>query len=168
MVVGIKQTRREISTGSVVSTPTDCPAAFSLNCTNGGSVATTSKKMIVKAERRIVNAISFGVFWRFDPSTKEIILSRKVSPCSETIRTTIRSLSTLVPPVTALRSSPLSRITGADSPVMVDSSTLAIPSMMTPSEGMTSPASQTTISPLCSSVAGIEISSSPSSFRATI
>ena len=57
---------------------------------------------------------------------------------------TIRSLSTRVPPVTALRSPPLSRMTGADSPVMADSSTLAIPSMTSPSPGMMSSASQTT------------------------
>ena len=37
--------------------------------------------------------------------------------------------STRVPPVTALRSPPLSRMTGADSPVMAASSTLAMPSI---------------------------------------
>ena len=39
------------------------------------------------------------------------------------MRTTIRSDSTRVPPVTAERSPPDSRITGADSPVIADSST---------------------------------------------
>ncbi len=67
---------------------------------------------------------------------------------------TIRSESTLVPPVTALRSPPLSRMTGALSPVMADSSTLAIPSITSPSPGMRSPASQTTMSPLRSWVPG--------------
>ncbi len=66
--------------------------------------------------------------------------SRKVSPGSEVIRTTIRSDRTTVPPVTADRSLPDSRITGADSPVMADSSTTAIPSTMSPSPGMTCPA----------------------------
>ena len=66
--------------------------------------------------------------------------SRKVWPGSEVIRTTIRSESTLVPPVTALRSPPLSRMTGADSPVIADSSTEAMPSMTSPSPGMISPA----------------------------
>ena len=80
--------------------------------------------------------------------------SRKVSPGSEVIRTMIWSESTLVPPVTALRSPPLSRITGADSPVMADSSTEAMPSMTSPSPGMISPAETTTTSPLRSSVAG--------------
>jgi hypothetical protein len=63
------------------------------------------------------------------------------------IRTTIRSDSTFVPPVTALRSPPASRMTGADSPVMADSSTLAMPSMTSPSPGMIWPASTTTMSP---------------------
>ena len=75
--------------------------------------------------------------------------SRKPSPFSIVTRMTMRSLSTRVPPVTALRSPPLSRITGADSPVMAASSTLAMPSMTSPSAGMTSPASQTTMSPFC-------------------
>ena len=65
------------------------------------------------------------------------------------MRITMRSLSTRVPPVTALRSPPLSRMTGADSPVMADSSTLAMPSMTSPSAGMMSPASHTTRSPFC-------------------
>ena len=52
-----------------------------------------------------------------------------------------------MPPVTALRSPPDSRITGALSPVITDSSTVAIPSMTSPSPGMTSPALQTTTSP---------------------
>ena len=66
--------------------------------------------------------------------------SRKLSPGFEVICTLIWSESTLVPPVTALRSPPLSRMTGADSPVMADSSTAAMPSMTSPSPGMISPA----------------------------
>ena len=66
----------------------------------------------------------------------------------------MRSLRTRVPPVTALRSPPLSRMTGADSPVMAASSTLAMPSMTSPSAGMTSPASHTTRSPFCKFGAG--------------
>jgi len=45
------------------------------------------------------------------------------------------SESTLVPPVTAERSPPDSRMTGADSPVIADSSTEATPSVISPSEG---------------------------------
>ena len=47
----------------------------------------------------------------------------------------MRSLRTFVPPVTALRSPPLSRMTGALSPVMALSSTEAMPSMASPSPG---------------------------------
>ena len=53
-----------------------------------------------------------------------------------------------MPPVTALRSPPLSRITGALSPVMALSSTEATPSTTSPSAGMKSPASTSTRSPL--------------------
>ena len=45
-----------------------------------------------------------------------------------------------MPPVTAERSPPDSRMTGADSPVIALSSTEATPSMMSPSAGITSPA----------------------------
>ena len=68
----------------------------------------------------------------------------KLSPGFCVITTTIRSDSTRVPPVTELRSPPLSRITGALSPVIALSSTLAMPSITSPSPGMMSPASQTT------------------------
>ena len=36
--------------------------------------------MMVSAARRILSAISFGVFWRLAPSTMAIIRSRKLSP----------------------------------------------------------------------------------------
>ena len=52
-----------------------------------------------------------------------------------------------MPPVTELRSPPDSRMTGADSPVIADSSTLAMPSTTSPSPGITSPATTTTRSP---------------------
>ena len=55
-------------------------------------------------------------------------------------------------------------MTGADSPVIADSSTEAMPSMISPSEGMTSPASQTTRSPLAR-VAAATSSSVPSDVR---
>ncbi len=96
----------------------------------------TMRKMIVSAESRMVSAISLGVFCRFAPSTRPIMRSRKVSPGLAVMRILITSESTRVPPVTALRSPPLSRTTGADSPVMADSSTVAAPSMISPSPGM--------------------------------
>ena len=52
------------------------------------------------------------------------------------MRTLIQSDSTRVPPVTADRSPPASRMTGADSPVIADSSTDATPSTISPSPGM--------------------------------
>ena len=118
----------------------------------------------MRTASRIVSAISFGVFCRLAPSTRVIMRSRKVWPRSAVIRTTIRSDRTLVPPVTADLSPPDSRITGADSPVIADSSTEATPSMISPSDGMASPASQTTRSPLRSSDAATR-SSVPSGSR---
>ena len=94
----------------------------------------------------VLRAISFGVFCRLAPSTRAIIRSRNVSPGRAVMRTTIWSESTRVPPVTAERSPPASRMTGADSPVMADSSTEAMPSMISPSDGIISPADTTTTS----------------------
>ena len=102
---------------------------------------------------RMFSAISLGVFCRVAPSTRAIMRSRKVCPAAAVMRTRIRSDSTCVPPVTAERSPPLSRITGADSPVIAASLTLATPSMTSPSEGMISPASTRTMSPWRSAVA---------------
>ena len=120
----------------------------------GCSATTASRKMIVSAARRMVRAISFGVFCRSAPSTRAIIRSTNDSPGAAVICTTMRSDSTVVPPVTELRSPPDSRITGADSPVIADSSTVAMPSTMSPSPGMTCPASTTTRSPTFSVGAG--------------
>src|SRR6266700_4695909 len=114
----------------------------------GSRETTTSTKMIVRLAIRILSAISLGVLWRLAPSTREIIRSRKVSPGLALTCTTIQSERTRVPPVTALRSPPLSRMTGADSPVIADSSTEATPSTTSPSPGITSPASTSTRSPL--------------------
>ena len=88
-----------------------------------------------------------GVFWRLAPSTRAIIRSMKLSPGLAVMVTTMRSDITRVPPVTEQRSPPASRMTGADSPVMADSSTLAMPSTTSPSPGITSPATTTTRSP---------------------
>ncbi len=103
--------------------------------------------MIVRPASRIDRAISFGVFCRSAPSTRAIMRSRNVSPGLAVMRTTISSESTRVPPVTAERSPPDSRMTGADSPVIADSSTEAMPSTTSPSPGMTSPAVTTQRSP---------------------
>src|SRR6266849_2302190 len=113
----------------------------------GWRVTTARRKTIVRPARRMFNAISLGVFWRSAPSTSLIIRSRNVSPGFELIRTLISSESTRVPPVTADRSPPDSRMTGADSPVIADSSTEATPSTTSPSPGINSPAATITRSP---------------------
>ncbi len=100
----------------------------------------TNTKMMDRATSRICRAISLGVFFRLAPSTMAIILSRKAPPASWVTRTTSQSESTVVPPVTAERSPPASRMTGADSPVMAHSSTEAAPSTTSPSAGICSPA----------------------------
>ena len=103
--------------------------------------------MIVRVINKICNAISFGVFLRLAPSTMEIILSRKLFPASAVTLIISQSLVTVVPPVTALLSPPDSRMTGADSPVIALSSTLATPTMTSPSMGICSPAFTRTMSP---------------------
>ena len=146
MVVGMRQTSSAIST----TTDTEAPEKTAKGC----RVTTAMMKMMVRLASRMLRAISLGVFCREADSTSPMIRSMKVSPGFWVISMTIRSLSTRVPPVTALRSPPASRITGADSPVIADSSTEAIPSTMVPSLGMMSPVSQTTMSPRRSSGAG--------------
>ena len=88
-------------------------------------------------------ARSLGVFLRAADSTMAIIWSRKLAPGSAATRATSQSESTVVPPVSAERSPPLSRTTGADSPVMALSSTLAAPMRISPSAGTCSPARTT-------------------------
>src|ERR1700753_17786 len=68
------------------------------------------------------------------------------------MRTLSQSEMTCVPPVTAERSPPLSRITGALSPVIAASLTEATPSTTSPSDGIMSPASTSTTSPGFSAV----------------
>ena len=94
--------------------------------------------------------------------------SRNVSPGFELIRTRIWSDRTRVPPVTALRSPPDSRMTGADSPVIADSSTEAAPETTSPSPGISSPASMRTTSPLRNCEAGTESTASPTTFFACV
>eukprot|EP01022_Parablepharisma_sp_SALTPOND_P006709 TRINITY_DN12717_c1_g1_i1.p1 TRINITY_DN12717_c1_g1~~TRINITY_DN12717_c1_g1_i1.p1 ORF type:complete len:1877 (-),score=641.20 TRINITY_DN12717_c1_g1_i1:7532-13162(-) len=146
MVVGIRHTSSAIK--AVTDTGAPAPAAVTENSENGSSVTVTSRNTSVNATSSSVRASSLGVFWRRAPSTMAIMRSRKASPGFTETRTTIQSDSTRVPPVTAEKSPPDSRITGADSPVMALSSTVATPSMTSPSAGTVSPASMNTRSPL--------------------
>ncbi|MDT4881431.1 hypothetical protein FQZ97_1172910 [compost metagenome] len=98
-------------------------------------------------------AISFGVFCRLAPSTRAIMRSRVDSPGLLVMRTTSQSETSRVLPVTAERSPPDSRITGADSPVMAASLTAAMPSITSPSPGIISPATTRTTSSLRSALA---------------
>ena len=143
IVVGISATSSAISVVSESSVPA--------KRANGRRLTITSMKIRVSAASRIPSAISFGVLRRSAPSTRAIMRSRKEPPGSWVISTTTRSESTLVPPVTAERSPPASRITGALSPVIADSSTEAMPSTTVPSPGIVSPATTTTKSPRTSS-----------------
>ncbi|MNN02590.1 hypothetical protein D3C81_1152540 [compost metagenome] len=74
--------------------------------------------------------------------------SRVDSPGLLVMRISSQSETSRVLPVTAERSPPDSRITGADSPVMAASLTAAIPSMTSPSAGISSPALTLTTSSL--------------------
>lgn len=140
-MVGIKQTNKAANTVIVTGEALVTPANFAcstLKIENGSSVAQAIKKMIVSAAKRMSSAISLGVFWRLAPSTNAIIRSKNVSPGFALIQITSQSDNTRVPPVTLLRSPPLSLMTGALSPVMTLSSTLATPSTISPSAGINS------------------------------
>ncbi len=92
--------------------------------------------MIVSPTSRMCSAISLASSAAPRPRPARSCGRGTTRPGSAVMRTTMRSESTLVPPVTAERSPPLSRMTGADSPVMADSSTEAMPSMTSPSPGI--------------------------------
>ena len=106
----------------------------------------------------MLRAISLGVFCLDAPSTRAIILSRKEPPGSAAILIFSQSDTTVVPPVTDEKSPPASRVTGADSPVMADSSTEAIPSITSPSLGISSLILTMTTSPFFNSEAETSIS----------
>ena len=118
----------------------------------------TIRNIIVSPTSNVLRAISFGVFCLDAPSTRAIILSRKELPGSAAIFIFSQSDTTVVPPVTEEKSPPASRVTGADSPVMADSSTEAIPSMTSPSLGISSFILTITTSPFFSSEAGMSVS----------
>ncbi len=66
---------------------------------------------MVRPESRMLRAISFGVLRRSAPSTRAIIRSRKLCPAPGDLGDDSVP-ETFVPPVTALRSPPASRIRG--------------------------------------------------------
>ncbi len=126
---------------------------------------------MVRPANRIFRAISFGVFCRSAPSTIAIIRSRKLLPGSAVIFRTRLSETIRVPPVTLDLSPPLSRITGALSPVIALSSTEATPRTTSASVGMRSPASTRTSCPLRNKDDAVSfgaVSSSPESNFTTV
>ena len=97
---------------------------------NGRSATTTTRKISVSPasrmpERDLVRRLAP----RRRPRRGRSCGPGTTGPGSCVISTTMRSDSTRVPPVTAERSPPASRMTGADSPVIADSSTDAMPSI---------------------------------------
>src|ERR1700758_1089560 len=88
-------------------------------------VTVANTKIMVRPASKMLRAISFGVFWRSAPSTRAIMRSRKVDPCAAVMRTRIQSERTSVPPVTAERSPPDSRMTGADGVARLDQYNIA-------------------------------------------
>ena len=138
MVVGARQTKSATSTVMVTVVP--APAVSTLYREKAYRVAETTMKTAVRPMRRMLSAISLGVFCRFAPSIRPIMWSRNPSPGFALTRMMSQSERMLVPPVTALRSPPDSRMTGALSPVMALSLTDAIPSITSPSTGIVSPA----------------------------
>ena len=159
MVVGIRQTSSATSTVALTTLPV--PLMATANSEYGLRVTITNRNSRVRPTRRMVRATSLGVFCRRADSTMEIMRSRKDSPGLTLMRTTNQSDSTLVPPVTEEKSPPASRITGADSPVMALSSTVATPSMTSPSRGTRSPASISTTMSLRNSLAAMGSQAAP-------
>ena len=153
IVVGIRQTSNATRTIRLTGCP--IPVCSAENWEKGNKVTTTPRKTMVSATSKMVSAISLGVFCRLALSTMAIIRSTKVSPGLDVTRTTRQSDRTFVPPVTAEKSPPDSRITGADSPVIALSSTEAEPSRISPSAGMKSPAGMRTRSLFLSDSASI-------------
>ena len=149
MVVGIKHTSSATST--VIDTAEPDFAMSTAKIENGSSVTVAIRNTSVSATSKMVSAASFGVLRRLAPSTIEIMRSRNEAPGLTVQRTTIQSDSTRVPPVTDEKSPPASRMTGADSPVIALSSTEATPSITSPSQGIMSPASTSSTTPMRSS-----------------
>ena len=118
---------------------------------------------MVRPASRISSAISFGVLRRSAPSTSLIMRSIKVLPGSAVMRMTSQSETTKRAAGDGrLRSPPASRMTGADSPVIADSLTLATPSTISPSDGIRSLASTSTRLPARRSEAGVGLKSARS------
>jgi len=117
------------------------------------SVTQTTGKSASAPPSRIVSAISFGFsaaspFDQRDHPVQERVAFLGSDPNDDPVAEDARA------PVTALRSPPLSRMTGADSPVMARFIDTGDPFDHVAIRRITSPASHTTRSPFCNSAAG--------------
>ena len=83
IVVGIRQTRSEIRTGKVRLCVLKHLKLSDYSRNMPAKRRQPAGNIIVRPDKRIINAISFGVFCRFAPSTSAIIRSRKVLPGSD-------------------------------------------------------------------------------------
>nr|KEP24375.1 hypothetical protein DA06_16070 [Georgenia sp. SUBG003] len=97
-------------------------------------------------------------------ATSRWMPARAVSSPTAEMRTR-RALSVATVPATTW--SPTSRRTGLDSPVIIDSSTSAPPSTISPSAGMRPPGRTTTTSPSCRSAGATLVTRSPSTRSAS-
>ena len=130
MVVGIRQTSSATRTTTVLRARR-CRSAI------GASVATASRKIERQGGEQdrqgdLVGRLpARGALDQRDHPVDEGLARPRGDPHDDPVR------QHRVPPVTALRSPPDSRMTGADSPVIADSSTEATPSTTSPSPGIT-------------------------------
>ena len=133
MVVGIRQTISDSSTGIVVSTAPCLPGGVLVVMGIRRQHKNHHDEQRRQADQHDVQRDFVG----------RLLPARPFDHGNHAVQKRIAGLGghadhdpvaqTRVPPVTALRSPPLSRTTGADSPVMADSSTVAMPSTISPS-----------------------------------
>ncbi len=145
MVVGMRQTSRAISTGTENSVAEMMP--------NGFRVMQTKRKINVNAESRMVSAISFGVFWRWAPDERDHAVEETFAGIGgDPNLDLIRQHAGAAGHGTAVAAAFPDHGRG-DSPVMADSSTVAAPSMTSPSAEIDLPARAITTSSLRRSLA---------------
>jgi hypothetical protein len=118
----------------------------------------SAKRMIVKIAvremRTISTATSLGVLGLFEASTSRIIWLMKLSSGFTVTFAFSVSLMSFEPPISG---SVAAFLTGIDSPVRSDSSTMATPSMTSESIGMMSPFSSRIQSPLRNECDGVTV-----------
>ena len=138
MVVGIRQTSSETSTATLGTLPRaacgDAEGGERLQ-RNNGQQEDQRQSGNQNIQRDLVRRLlPLGAFDQRDHAIQKRLARIRRDPDFDLVG------EHRVPPVTALRSPPDSRMTGALSPVITDSSTVAIPSMTSPSPGIRSPA----------------------------